>query len=287
MATATTDPHNLFLREDAETQGDVLAGFKKDHMQLLFLRFEDQQPARTWLKQLRPLIATTKQVATFNKEFSRARSYSGGDDPKNLNALWYGISLTFEGLTFLAGHSPLPGVDGNSTDGPLKAFFEGPAKRAPALGDAGQNAPQNWLFGNFGDGRVHAVLTLAADQPHALRATLGDVRQDLARAKIVTVYEQEGATLEGPAGAGSTSASRTASASRRSSTSTSPTPRTRSTRRAIPAPSSSSPASSSSGWSGSARTPCPTRSGRSTARSRWYADWPRTSPAGGPAWPRS
>ncbi|WP_254401415.1 Dyp-type peroxidase [Streptomyces sp. AC555_RSS877] len=198
MATATTDPHNLFLREDAETQGDVLAGFKKDHMQLLFLRFESQEMARTWLKQLRPLIATTKQVATFNREFSRARSYSGGDDPRNLNALWYGLSLTFEGLKFLTGHNPLPGVDGNSTDGPLKAFVEGPAKRAAVLGDTGQNAPQNWLFGNFGDGRVHAVLTLAADQAHVLRATLGDVRQDLARAEIVTVYEQEGATLEGP-----------------------------------------------------------------------------------------
>ncbi|UUU29945.1 Dyp-type peroxidase [Streptomyces sp. CA-210063] len=194
-----TDPKSqLFLREDTEIQGDVLAGFKKDHMQLVFLRFEDQQMTRTWLKQLRPLIATTGQVAKFNREFSRARQYSGGDDPKNLNALWYGISFTFDGLKFLTGNNPLPGVGKNSTDGPLKAFMEGPANRAAALGDTGQNAPQNWLFGNFGGGNVHAVLTLAADQAHVLRATLGDVRQDLARAKIVTVYEQEGATLEGP-----------------------------------------------------------------------------------------
>ncbi|GAB2859917.1 hypothetical protein GCM10027074_28800 [Streptomyces deserti] len=198
MTTATNDPRHLFLREDTEIQGDVLAGFKKDHMQLLFLRFEDQQAARTWLKQLRPLLATTSQVARFNREYSRARSYSGGDDPKNLNALWYGLSFTFEGLAFLTGRNPLPGVDNNSTDGPLKAFAEGPAKRAEALGDTGPNAPKNWLFGNVGDGRVHAVLTLAADQPHVLRATLGDVRQDLARARIVTVFEQEGATLEGP-----------------------------------------------------------------------------------------
>ncbi|WP_234046009.1 Dyp-type peroxidase [Streptomyces adelaidensis] len=193
-----TGPQNLFLREDTEIQGDVLAGFKKDHMQLVFLRFEDQQLTRTWLKQLRPLIATTGQVAKFNREFSRARSYSGGDDPQNLNALWYGISFTFAGLQFLTGNNPLPGIDNNSTDGPLKAFAEGPAKRAAQLGDTGQNAPQNWLFGNFGGGSVHAVLTVAADQPHVLRATLGDVRQDLARAKIVTVYEQDGATLEGP-----------------------------------------------------------------------------------------
>jgi Dyp-type peroxidase family len=198
MATATTDPQNLFLRENSEIQGDVLAGFKKDHMQLLFLRFEDQQMTRTWLKQLRPLIAVTSQVARFNREYSRARSYSGGDDPKKLNALWYGISFTFEGLKFLTGANPLPGIDNNSTDGPLKAFVEGPAHRADALGDTGPNAPHNWLFGNFGDGRVHAVLTVAADQAHVLRATLGDVRRDLACAEIVTVYEQDGATLEGP-----------------------------------------------------------------------------------------
>ncbi|GAA3369330.1 Dyp-type peroxidase [Streptomyces sannanensis] len=202
--TTATDPKellrinsDLYLRENTEIQGDVLAGFKKDHMQLLFLRFEDQQMTRTWLKQLRPLIATTKQVATFNREFSKARSYSGGDDPRNLNALWYSISFTYHGLRFITGTNPLPATTDSSVDGPHKAFVQGPARRAEALGDTGPNHPHNWLFGNFGDGDIHAVLTLAADQATVLRATLGDVRQDLARARIVTIYEQEGATLEG------------------------------------------------------------------------------------------
>lgn len=64
---------DLRLRESDEIQGDILAGFKKDHVTLLFLKFEDAPKARAWLKALTPKIATTRQVATFNAAFSAAR----------------------------------------------------------------------------------------------------------------------------------------------------------------------------------------------------------------------
>lgn len=63
---------DLKLRESDDIQGDVIAGFKKDQMTLLFLKFEDAARARTWVKALEPQISTTRQVATFNAAFSKA-----------------------------------------------------------------------------------------------------------------------------------------------------------------------------------------------------------------------
>jgi hypothetical protein len=73
---------DLALRESTEIQGDVLAGFKKDHVQLLFLKFDDATRARTWLRRLKPRIATTRQVAAFNAAFSTARRNTGGGRPQ-------------------------------------------------------------------------------------------------------------------------------------------------------------------------------------------------------------
>lgn len=99
---------DLPLRRSKEIQGDIIAGAKKDHVQLLFLKFDDDVQARTWLRRLRPRIATTRQVATFNEAFSAARKHSGGDDPKALNAVWRVVSFTFPGLKLLAGRDPFP-----------------------------------------------------------------------------------------------------------------------------------------------------------------------------------
>ncbi|MEK8143372.1 hypothetical protein NKH18_18390 [Streptomyces sp. M10(2022)] len=85
---------DLALRRSTEVQGDVIAGFKKDHAQLLFLKFDDAMRARTWLRRLKPRIATTRQVASFNAAFSEARGNTGGDDPKALNAVWRSVSFT-------------------------------------------------------------------------------------------------------------------------------------------------------------------------------------------------
>jgi hypothetical protein len=100
---------DLTLRDNTEIQGDILAGFKKDQLCLLFLQFEDVTRARAWLGDVLPSIATTKQVADFNAKFSNARKTSGGDDPETLKATWLGISFTYPGIQFLTGlPSPIP-----------------------------------------------------------------------------------------------------------------------------------------------------------------------------------
>ncbi|MGW0565372.1 Dyp-type peroxidase [Streptomyces sp. NPDC003016] len=185
---------DLALRESTEIQGDVLAGFKKDHVQLLFLKFDDATRARTWLRRLKPRIATTRQVAAFNAAFSEARRNTGGDDPRALNAVWRSVSLTHGGIRTLTGKEPFPDTVEGTTQ---HAFKQGSAVRAGMLGDTGDNSPENWLFGDSNAQPVHAVLTIAADKVEDLRAALAQERQEASVHKVVIVFEQDGGTLTG------------------------------------------------------------------------------------------
>ncbi|MEU1508520.1 Dyp-type peroxidase [Kitasatospora sp. NPDC005748] len=186
---------DLRLRRSEEIQGDIVAGFKKDNVTLLFLKFEDAARARDWLRALAPQIATTRQVAEFNAAFSEARKSSGGDDPKTLKATWLGLSLTYEGMRQLSATDPFEQAPPVGSG--LEAFKEGSAKRAGALGDTGDNSPENWLFGNGRNQQVHAVLTIASDTEQDLTATVTAQREAAAEAKIVTIFQQNAKTLLG------------------------------------------------------------------------------------------
>ena len=80
------DVGSLSLRSSVEIQGNILAGFHKDHQVFVFFGFPAQIPslppnqdrARQWLNELIPRLATTKEVADFNRRFSAARQANGG-----------------------------------------------------------------------------------------------------------------------------------------------------------------------------------------------------------------
>ncbi|MGW2703407.1 Dyp-type peroxidase [Streptomyces sp. NPDC001340] len=185
----------MALRDSTEIQGDILAGFKKDHMTLLFLRFGDAAAARSWLKDLVPQLATTQQVAAFNAKFSEARHNSMGSDPA-MRATWLGLSLTYPGLTQLTGKQDLlPENEGIDAVG---AFVQGAARRARPLGDVDNNEPANWLFGADHNQVTHALLTVAADDKDDHDKALTRQTDAATRAGIVIVHAQLGATLPEP-----------------------------------------------------------------------------------------
>ncbi|MFG2881470.1 Dyp-type peroxidase [Streptomyces sp. NPDC048297] len=191
MTTATALP----LRDSTEIQGDILAGFKKDHMTLLFLQFGDMTAARNWLAELIPSIATTRQVAAFNQKFHDARVNSAGDDPKNLKATWVGVSLTHPGILFLTGKDKV--FDTVPTGTTVQAFVQGSARRAEALGDTGCNEPKHWIFGSDQKPVIHAVLTVAADLQDDHDNELRRQTEAASRAGVLIVHPQSGATLPG------------------------------------------------------------------------------------------
>ena len=77
------EEQHLPLRGSASIQGNILAGFRKDHQVFVFLTIPDERAGRAYMAELVPRdptqsrIASTRQVADFNETFSAARRGCG------------------------------------------------------------------------------------------------------------------------------------------------------------------------------------------------------------------
>ncbi|MEU6114274.1 hypothetical protein ABZ840_06950 [Streptomyces sp. NPDC047117] len=191
-ARAATDTA-LPLRRSTQVQGDILAGFRKDHTTVLFLHFSDPVKARQWLKELVPRIATVAQVTAFNEEFSSHRSAAGGQDPDHLKVTWLNFGVTHPGLQLFTGKEQI--FDKVPPESTLDAYVQGAAARAEIVGDVDVNAPSKWLYGNGQP--VHGVLTLASDDDEELIHVIELQKEAIGKAGGVVVYHQKGATLPG------------------------------------------------------------------------------------------
>ena len=199
---------NLPLRNgpDAEDiQGDVLAAFNKDHRSYLFLNFPDGQSGRAWLKDLllQQHIATTREVAAFNMQFSAVRRARGGEDSPQLKATWINVSFTYQGLTQLFVH------DHAKELGVFTSFVDGPVAHAQLNSDTGPlSAPlhdpatktRGWVVGAHQDQNdlaVHALLNIQADDAYDLDVTRRKLQELNSRHGVSTILEQRGDTLPG------------------------------------------------------------------------------------------
>lgn len=162
-----------------EIQGDSLAGFRKDHVTLLFLVF-DRKKIRTvkkWLRELAPRLATLNAVAQFNDAFRLARR-TLPLDPKRLRredppvaANWMNIAFTSQGLTKLGA----PSLADFET-----AFRIGAEERAGVIGDpsSGAGSPSRWLVGS-GKKVPDAMLNLASDGEAVLKELVRLMRAEI------------------------------------------------------------------------------------------------------------
>jgi Dyp-type peroxidase family len=192
------------LRASTSIQGEVLAGFKKDHRAILLLAFRNgehagsDERARAWLRELLDPpegcgIATTAKVTAFNDQYSAARR-RGDPGLGGLKAVWVNVAFTRKGIGRLQ-----PLLEDKRLEEDFKAFWEGPAERAGILGDDADSAPQHWVFGGRGQPDIHVLLTVAGDDVDELR---DEVNRQLARAvtyELDVVYQQRGDTLPGEA----------------------------------------------------------------------------------------
>ena len=178
VATPRPTPQGLDtpLASDSNIQGNVLAGFNKDHQGLLFLQFADRPTAQTWLAAVRPRLASNDAVTSFNRRFSVARRQSGSD-PADLAAVWLNLSFTAPGLQLLAPDSiaSLAQHQSAGTLDPGVALWLTPsfdAGLAGQVGDTGDSAPTDWFFGGP-DHPIHAIMCVAADRRSDLDLELG------------------------------------------------------------------------------------------------------------------
>jgi Dyp-type peroxidase family len=134
-------------------QGNILAGFNKDHQTFLFINFPANSKPKAWLSEITPDVATTSEVDGFNKLFKAASARRNSEHA--LKATWMNLALSYTGLQQLG----LPPQELEAFPGAFKA---GMNARAGEIGDIGNSAPANWIA-PLGSTDVHAIVLLAAD----------------------------------------------------------------------------------------------------------------------------
>jgi Dyp-type peroxidase family len=186
-------------------QGNILAGFNKDHQFSVFLRIVDPQAFKDSLNDVIPFIATLAEVVTFNRLF-KAMRVRLNREPSQLKVTWANIAFTFEGIQRLAA-----GVDPEiDTDFEDEAFVQGLVASSPDLGDPtdpdSEGNPANWNVldgpddGVNNDRIAHAVVLIAGDDhddAQRLRDELiGDPPGDPGLLRGVAIaFEEEGENL--------------------------------------------------------------------------------------------
>jgi Dyp-type peroxidase family len=178
---AETDDPEINL---ANVQGNVLAGFNKDHQRLLFFRLADRVRARRWLSTIVDETATSEEVLAFNDLFRRSRSRRGSE-ATTPEASWLNIALTHPGLAAL-------GVGGGELALFPDAFRQGMAARAATLGDVDDSAPSNWVGPFASTDGIHGLLILAADTPAAVERMARTHTQRMATHGVEVVFDDPG-----------------------------------------------------------------------------------------------
>ncbi len=166
-----------------DIQGNVLAGFNKDHQCFLFVSFGQAEGAKAWLKELAPEVASSKEVRAFNELFKEVNQRRGAERG-TIKATWLNVALSASGLGEL-------GVPAEQQGAFSQAFREGMKARAGTIGDVGANAPEHWQP-PLGSTEVHALLLIAADERGDLDAeTLRQVER-LGDHDLKLLFKQDG-----------------------------------------------------------------------------------------------
>jgi Dyp-type peroxidase family len=164
-------------------QGNVLAGFNKDHQCFLFVSFPAGSDPKGWLKAICGEVASCAEVAAFNALF-KAINERRGAELGTVEATWMNLALSATGLQAL-------GVSASDLEAFPASFRAGMAAQAPTIGDVGANAPENWIK-PLGSLEVHALVLLAADESADLdEAVLRHVDR-LAEHDLRLLFKQDG-----------------------------------------------------------------------------------------------
>ena len=175
-----------------DMQGNILAGFNKDHQRLVALRIRDVTQARSWLTRLLPHVSSLAEVNHFNSLF-RMRRARLGRDSHGLVSSWMNIAFTRDAIAKLtsdADASALPDASFQAGLNEATAGFLGdpapPGKTDPTA---------DWVVGGTNH-PVDILMIVASDDQTMLSLYVNELRPSLAdgAAPPEIVWEEEGAT---------------------------------------------------------------------------------------------
>jgi len=165
-----------------DIQGNILAGFNKDHESFLFVNFAEGGDPKGWLAEITPDVASTSEVNAFNELFKAVNQRRGREG--TVTATWMNLAISASGLTKL-------GVTAEELGSFSEAFRSGMAARAAETGDEGANAPEHWIK-PFGSPDVHAVIILGSDSLADLDAAALRQIDRLGDHDLRLLYKQDG-----------------------------------------------------------------------------------------------
>lgn len=182
-------------------QGNILAGFNKDHQALLFLKITDAAKAKRWLRFVTPSVATMEEVLSFNRLFKAMRARRG-DEPCGLVATWLNIAFSRDGIAALTSSAEAEKFKD-------EAFQAGLPARSPLLGDPtvadAIGSPENWKVGKTG-AIPDIVLIVASDDVNKLQEEVVRLTESLKNIRgtidsgssgLKLIFDQRGDTLPG------------------------------------------------------------------------------------------
>lgn len=174
-----------------DIQGFSIAGFRKDHQEIIFVRFADATSGRQLLSWAQTRASSAWEVGTFNQVFSEVRSRTGDE---TLCATWLGVLISAGGYQALGvSTSGLPACEGTN------AFNAGMANRSAQIGDTGNlDAPAQWLAPFRPGAGVHMCLAVAADAPEDLDRAVADIADRVSSCGCQIVFQERGETLPPP-----------------------------------------------------------------------------------------
>lgn len=171
-----------------EIQGNIIAGFNKDHQRFLFLRIDNAAKAKLWLKSMIPHVSNTKDVKEFNDKFRMLRRKNGADPTPNLlSATWLNIAFTSSGIAAI----------GQNTAGMPPEFVAGMASRSAIIGDIGNSAPAHWQAAFSDHDKLHIVVMIASDSELDLMTRSLAVIDGLLAGGLTLLLDQPGENLTG------------------------------------------------------------------------------------------
>lgn len=172
-------------------QGIGIAGFKKDHQELIFVTFPNAAAARGLLADLQPMIATAADVSAFNQLFSSISKRTGRE---LLEATWIGVLLSSHAYSTLGvSFSGLPPGEGTN------AFQQGMAARGQQIGDVQPgDLSSGWLPAFQPANRVDALIVVASDDRDDLDEMVTSITELVTSAGCAIVFQEGGATLPDP-----------------------------------------------------------------------------------------
>jgi Dyp-type peroxidase family len=173
-------------------QGIGIAGFRKDHQQLIFIRIDDPRKVLQLLQELSHRTSSAWEVKQFNELFSELR-HRQNHDPDALEVVWVGTLVSASGYRKLdVNLDELPGGPGSD------AFKAGMAARAGQIGDTREkDSPAQWVEEFRPGAGVDMLIVVAGDDPDDVDEVCATLHNDISEHGCISAFDERGETLAG------------------------------------------------------------------------------------------